>query len=77
MSEQAKSKSRLITYTSPANVTIIDAINGRFRVDVLAADTETLKARDYYHEARITDSLGKKTTVATGTVKLLDNVIDI
>ena len=76
LSRAASNKSRLITYTSPVQVTITDAANGKFTVSILDTDTETLKAGDYYHEVRVQSSGGLKTTVAIGTVKILDNIID-
>ncbi len=76
MAHAAKNKSRLITYTSPTNLIITDAATGKFQVQVQDTDTENLKARDYYHEARVVSAAGQKRTVAIGTVTLLDNVID-
>lgn len=76
LAKTAKSKTRIITYTSPTNVTIDDAAGGLFSVDIQAADTEPLQAGEYYHEARITSSGGKKFTAAYGTVELLSNIID-
>ena len=76
MSNMAKNKKRIITYTSPVQVTITDAVNGLFTVDILDTDTEALPAADYYHEARSTSAAGLKTTLAYGTVKLLSNIID-
>jgi hypothetical protein len=76
LANHEKSKSRLITYTSPTNVTIIDAANGKFDVSIQGADTEGFKAGDYYHEARVTSSGSSVTTVAVGTVELKHNVID-
>lgn len=74
-----KSKSRIFQYTSPTNITVTDAIAGKFRIDVQDTDTEALSiARiktDYYHEARVTSAAGKKTTVLIGTMTVLGNVI--
>lgn len=75
-SNAAKNKNRIITYTSPTQVTLTDALNGLFTVDILAADTEALPAGEYYHEARSTAGSGKKSTLAYGTIFLLDNIID-
>ena len=76
LANSAKAKKTIIIYTSPTNVTITDDVGGLFEVDIQAADTEDLKGGDYYHEARVTAAAGDKTTVAIGTVKLLDNIID-
>lgn len=76
LSRAAKNKSRLVTYTSPTNLTITDAAAGLFTVKLQSADTEGLKADDYYHEVRLTSAAGRKTTLAIGTVKILDNVIN-
>lgn len=76
LANHEKSKSRLITYTSPTNVTIIDAAAGTFDVSIQGADTEGFKTGEYYHEARVTSSGGSVTTAAFGTVELKHNVID-
>ncbi len=77
LADSEKSKSRIITYTSPVNVTITTPLEGKFSVSIQSADTEPLKPKDYYHEARVTSSGGDVTTVAIGTVEVLRNVIDI
>ena len=69
-------KTPLFDYTSPANVTITNAVGGLFEVEIQSADTESLKGGEYYHEARVESSTGNKITVAYGVVTLLDNVID-
>ncbi len=79
----AKSKSRIFFYTSPANITIIlpqTGLNkGKFRIDVQDTDTEPLSIgrirTDYHHEARMVSASGVKTTVMTGTMTVLGNVI--
>lgn len=74
-----ESKTRIFFYTSPINITIIlpqTAPNiGKFRIDVQDTDTEPLTARDYYHEARVVSSAGKKSTVMIGTMTVRANVI--
>ncbi len=70
-----KAKKRIIEYTSPVQVTLTDPTAGLFEVAILSADTEPLKERDYYHEARMTNALGRKITLAYGTVSLRSNVI--
>lgn len=76
MSTTAKSKAPIATYTLADNVTLTDPVNGLFEVEVQAVDTEPLKGAEYYHEARVTSAAGKVTTVAYGTIKMLDNVIE-
>ena len=76
MSRTNKSKSELITLLSPADITITDPVNGKFTVTIKDTDSEALQGGDYYHEARVTSTAGLKTTVAYGTVELLDNIID-
>lgn len=78
-----KSKSRIIEYTSPVNITIIvpqtGANKGKFRIDIQDTDTEPLSIgrikTDYYHEARVTSAAGDKSTVMIGTMTVLGNVI--
>lgn len=78
-----KSKSTIFFYTSPTNITIILPQSGtdigKFRIDVQDNDTEPLSigriSTDYYHEARVTSSAGKKSTVMVGTMAVLGNVI--
>ncbi len=76
MSRSATNKTPLINYVSPTNITITDATNGLFSVDIQRADTEALKGGEYYHECRVQSAAGNKITVAYGVVTLRDNVID-
>ena len=76
LSDNEKSKSRIIFYTNPTNITITDATAGKYRVSILSADTEPLTAKDYYHEVRITSSGGKIHTAVIGTVTVRRNIID-
>lgn len=77
-SRSASNKTRIQTYTSPTNITIIlpqtGSNKGKFRIDLQKADTEPL-AGDYYHEARMVAG-GKTTTVMYGTMTVLSNIID-
>lgn len=70
------SKSRIITYTSPTNVTITDALAGKYTVSIQDTDTEPLPPGEYYHEVRLTSAAGKKHTAAYGMVFVRRNVID-
>ncbi len=80
-----RNKSRIFTYTSPTNITIILPQTGldigKFRIDVQNGDTEPLSPtkskRDYYHEARMVSSGGQRSTVMIGTMTVLRNIIDI
>jgi len=74
VSTHENSKSKLFSYTSPTNITITDAANGKFDVSVLASNTAALKAGDYHHQAEVTDAGGNPTTVAFGTIELRTNI---
>lgn len=76
-SRKASNKARLVTYTSPTNVTITDATAGLFSVSIQAADTEGLPGADYYHEVRMANAAGLKFTLVIGIMTLLDNIIDV
>ncbi len=76
LANSQKAKSRIIFYTTPVNVTIVNAVKGEYRVDIQAGDTEPLTGRDYYHEVRITSAGGVVHTAAFGTVTVRRNVID-
>lgn len=71
-----ESKKRIIFYTSPVNVVIVDAAAGQYRVSILSADTEPLPDGEYYHEVRITSASGKVHTGAFGFVTVRRNIID-
>ncbi len=78
-SRKATNKTRIQTYTSPSNITIIlpqtGSNIGKLRIDVQAVDTEPLVDK-YYHEARMFAG-GKKTTIMYGTMNVLANIIDV
>lgn len=76
LSQTASSKTPLLRFTSPKHVTITDAVKGKFSVKILAWHSRRLRAGDYCHQARVQSSSGLRTTVAFGTVKVLDNIID-
>ena len=69
-----ESKSRIFFYTSPANITITSATAGKFRINILDTDTEPLVPQDYFHEARMVDTAGLKTTVMRGTMTVEGNI---
>lgn len=55
--------------TTGGGITITDAANGVFRVNLDPADAASLNGR-YHHKAKVQDSGGDKTTVTTGEVKI-------
>jgi hypothetical protein len=65
----------IVTKTIGSGVTIVDGPAGRANIAIDAADTEALKAFAYYHELRLTNSLGKKATVFYGTFTISDNLV--
>ena len=60
-----------------AGIVITAPTLGKFVVTLTSALTEPLagKGKIYYHEARVTDSAGKKSTVIWGTVVVRGNSI--
>lgn len=76
LSNTAKSKTPIISYTSPTNIAITEPLNGKYTVSIQDTDTEPLPGGEYYHEVRISDSGGRKSTGAIGTVTVLPNIID-
>lgn len=75
LSNRAKSKKKLVIYTTSDQITITDDVGGLFEVDMLDVDTEGLTGQKYYYEAKITDLGGLRTTVAFGWITLADNLI--
>jgi hypothetical protein len=57
-----------------SEIEVVDAAGGRVDVIIDAEDLEPLSG-DHYHEMRITDALGKKTTVMYGAVVVMTNLI--
>lgn len=59
----------ILTKNTTSGIVLTDAQNGKFTFTMSSAETSTLKADfPYYHEVKITDSLGLVTTVLSGTV---------
>lgn len=54
---------------SLGGVSITDAPNGKFSVQLNPNDTKTLNG-SYYHEAKVTDSTGNVSVVSTGTITI-------
>ncbi len=55
-------------------ITVTDADAGELQVALAPADTAGLSGR-YYHELEITDGLGNVSTVATGTLAIVKDLI--
>lgn len=68
-------KAGLVTKSLGSGITLTTPLQGKFRVTLVPADTEGLKGKPYYHEARVTDAAGKKVTVTYGILNLLENSI--
>ena len=59
-----------LTKTVGSGITIVNEAGGIFSVTLAEADTETLDAGWYYHEAQVEDSSSNKTIVTTGLINL-------
>lgn len=57
-------------------VVITDSVNGIVEVTLLKVDTEGLSPSDYYVELEAFDVSGESVVVATGTLTLLQNVLN-
>jgi hypothetical protein len=57
-----------------AGITVTDAFNGAFTVDLDPADTSALSG-SYYHEVQISDAAGDVATAFTGEFRVLRNLI--
>lgn len=57
-----------------SGITIINAVEGRFRIEILPADTTSM-AGQYYHEGRIYDALGNVATIFVGHAVLTKTAI--
>ncbi len=65
----------LVTKTKTGgDITVTDAVNGKFEVALDSADTDGLNGR-YWHEAVIVDGAGKRFTVATGEARVYPTVV--
>ena len=62
------------TKTTAAGIAITDAADGVFEVTVADADTATLSG-SYYHEAEVTDSSGRDSTVVFGNITIRPTLI--
>lgn len=61
--------------TGGLGISVTDAVGGVFVITILPADTSSLRARTYYHEAQVTDGSGVVSTVLTGKLKLIEDLI--
>lgn len=57
----------LVTKTSSSGITVSTPSSGIFVVNLLDADTDLAPGR-YFYSAKVTDALGKTTTVSTGDI---------
>lgn len=67
---------RHITKTLVSGITITDGPGGAFTITVLAADTADVPPGRYYHQARITDGSGNKSTVFNGEAKVFASILE-
>lgn len=65
----------LVKSTANGGIVIADSLGGIFKINLDPADTETLSGH-YIHEARITETGGKVSTVFTGRVTVQKTAID-
>ena len=68
------SSTAVLAKASGTGITVTDAAGGVFEVDLAAADTAGLRGA-FYHEAKVTDAAGDKSTVFTGTMTVLPSLI--
>ena len=52
-----------------------DPTNGKFQVTIDPADTSSLAAGKYFHEAELTDSSSRVITVAEGQMTLVEDLV--
>lgn len=60
--------------TGGGGVAITDAVNGKFQVTLAPADTAALSG-DYYHEAQVRDGSGNISTVLTGKLAIVRDLV--
>jgi hypothetical protein len=65
----------VITKDLQDGIAVTDAANGQFRIDIEPSDTADLQG-DHLHECEITDQNGEVTTVFTGGVEILEDLIE-
>lgn len=65
---------RILQKTLASGVTIINSELGRVDVALAPVDTATLKAGQYHHELEVTDLLSNVTTVAVGTMTIVQDI---
>lgn len=61
--------------TGGSGISITNATGGVFVITLVPADTSSLSARTYYHEAQVTDAAGVVSTVLIGKLKLIEDLI--
>jgi hypothetical protein len=67
-------ESALVSKTIGSGIAVTDAVGGIFEITLDAADTAALSGR-HYHEAEVTDTSGKVSTVLTGAVLIKPELI--
>lgn len=73
--ELGETAARAVTKTLGAGIAITDAAAGKFAITLAPADTAALGGR-YTHQARVTDALGKRSTVMTGILEVEASILD-
>jgi hypothetical protein len=66
--------SALVTKGLGAGVTVVSAAGGTLEIALSAADLEPLNGT-YYHELRLTNAAGKKSTLLHGAVTISPNLV--
>lgn len=67
---------RYITKTLASGISVTDGPGGAFTITVSAADTYDIPPGRYYHQARITDGSGNKSTVFNGEAKVFSSILE-
>ena len=65
----------ILTKDETSGITTPDAVNGVVDVSLSSVDTQYLSG-SYYHELELVDGGGDTVVVATGTLTLLENVLN-
>jgi hypothetical protein len=60
--------------TSAGGITIVDGVNGLFRIDIEPSDTADLSG-GYAHECQLTDTNGDVATLFGGSINITEDII--
>ncbi|QSG06391.1 hypothetical protein [Halapricum desulfuricans] len=74
LAESVSSTPDVVKGTSTGGITITDAVNGEFEIDLVPADTEALVG-SYYHEAELRDAVGNEFTIFVGDITIKESAI--